>query len=259
MIEIEAKYLSFYCLFLIGNFDLLLDAMLMTEIRSKYLDFMYPVITDSYIVVIKNDLDKVHDYTLFYGILNHEVWLVLIILCLLPSIIIAIQELFMETQKFSSRKFMFRLFESKMYYSNIDLWNFFYQILLGFASNFGGSFFSRGGIQKHNQLTIFSYYISGMIVWICFRATIVARLSHKNPKLPFIDLNDIPNTDYLVTTSPIDWALGDLLAKALPGTIYNQIFKNNMDIEKSFIGEVQGMKELMEHPLRAHFHSKQVD
>ena len=95
MIEIEAKkYLSFYCLFLIGNFDLLLDAMLMTEIRSKYLDFMYPVITDSYIVVIKNDLDKVHDYTLFYGILNHEVWLVLIILCLLPSIIIAIQELY---------------------------------------------------------------------------------------------------------------------------------------------------------------------
>ena len=89
----------------------------MTEIRKKYLDFMNPVITDSYIVVIKNDLDKVNDYTLFYGILNHEVWLVLIILCLLPSIIIAIQELFMETQKFSSRKFMFRLFESKMNYS----------------------------------------------------------------------------------------------------------------------------------------------
>ena len=99
---------------------------------------------------------------------------------------------------------------------------------------------------------------SGIIVWICFRATIVARLSQKNPQLPFKDLNGIPNTDYLVTSAPIDWAYGKMFSKALPGTIYHQIFKNNMDIEQSFIGAKQGMKELTEYPLRAHFDNLQV-
>ena len=99
---------------------------------------------------------------------------------------------------------------------------------------------------------------SGIIVWMCFRATIVARLSQKNPKLPFKDLNGIPNTDYLVTTAPIDWAYGKMFSRALPGTIYHQIFKNNMDIERSFIGAEQGTKELIEYPLRAHFDNLQI-
>ena len=87
--------------------------MLMTEIRSKYVDFTYPIISDSYMIVIKNDLNRVYDYTMFYGILNIEVWMALLGLCLLPSLIITTQEVLMDYQKFSCRKFMFRLFESK--------------------------------------------------------------------------------------------------------------------------------------------------
>ena len=86
----------------------------------------------------------------------------------------------------------------------------------------------------------------------------MARLSQRNPQLPFKDLNEIPNTDYLVTTSPIDWAIGASFSEAMPGTIYHQIFKNNMDIEKSFIGAKQGVKELFEHPLRAHIDYFQI-
>ena len=86
----------------------------MTEIRSKYVDFTYPIISDSYMIVIKNDLNQVYDYTMFYGILNIEVWMALFGLCLLPSLIITTQEILMDYQKFSCRKFIFRLFESKM-------------------------------------------------------------------------------------------------------------------------------------------------
>ena len=86
----------------------------------------------------------------------------------------------------------------------------------------------------------------------------MARLSQRNPKLPFEDLNEIPNTDYIVTTGPIDWAVSQIFSNALPGSVHQQIFNNNMDIEKSFIGTKQGMKELKEHSLRAHFQPKQV-
>ena len=65
-------------------------------------------------IVIKNDLNQVYDYTMFYGILNIEVWMALFGLCLLPSLIITTQEILMDYQKFSCRKFIFRLFESKM-------------------------------------------------------------------------------------------------------------------------------------------------
>ena len=130
--------------------------------------------------------------------------------------------------------------------------------MIGFASNFGGNFISHGGIQVQKRLTIFSYFICGIIVWICFRATIIARLSQKQLKLPFKDLSGILNTDYLLTTAPIAWANGQKWAKASPGTVPDKIFKNNMDIEKSFNGAVQGMEELKKQPLRAHYNDKQV-
>ena len=81
----------------------------------------------------------------------------------------SIQEALMEKHKqYSCYKFISRVFQ-------------------GFASNFGGNFLSRG-IAKSHQMTIFFYFINGIIIWICFRASIIAGLSQKNLKLPFTDL-----------------------------------------------------------------------
>ena len=94
---------------------MLLNAMVMTKLRIKYLEFSYPIMSDSLIIVIKNNLDKVNDYGLFFDILNHETWVALLGLCLLPAIIIRIQDELMETEKFTLKKFIFHLFESNSY------------------------------------------------------------------------------------------------------------------------------------------------
>ena len=71
--------------------------------------------SDSLIIVIKNNLDKVNDYGLFFDILNYETWVVMLGLCLLPAIIIGIQDELMETEKFTLKKFITQLFKSKSY------------------------------------------------------------------------------------------------------------------------------------------------
>ena len=95
---------------------MILVAFIRTKIRSKYVDFTYPLTSDPLTIVIKNDLDQMYDYTLFFDILNYEVWIVLFCLSFLPQIIIGIQDEIKGTQKFVFRKFVLRLFESKMFY-----------------------------------------------------------------------------------------------------------------------------------------------
>ena len=93
----------------------------------------------------------------------------MIVLCILPSFIMSIQEALMERHK------------------QYSCYNFILRVFQGFASNFGGNFLSRG-VAKSHQMTIFFYFINGIIIWICFRASIIAGLSQKNLKLPFTDL-----------------------------------------------------------------------
>ena len=100
---------------LIGNFDLILVVMMMTEMRAKYVEITYPVVSDPISIVIKNDLEQMHDYTLFLNILNYETWFALLGLCLLPAIIIGIQDELIGTQKFIFGKFILRFFESKLF------------------------------------------------------------------------------------------------------------------------------------------------
>ena len=94
----------------------------------------------------------------------------MVVLCILPPFIMSLQEALMETtyKKYSCYKFISRVFQ-------------------GFSSNFGGNFLSRG-VAKSHQMTIFFYFINGIIIWICFRASIIAGLSQKNLELPFTDL-----------------------------------------------------------------------
>ena len=86
-----------------------------TIIRSKYVEFTYPLTSDPLAIVIKNDLEQMYDYTLFLNILNYETWVALLGLCLLPAIIIGIQDELMGTRKFIFGKFILRFFESKLF------------------------------------------------------------------------------------------------------------------------------------------------
>ena len=94
----------------------------------------------------------------------------MVVLCILPPFIMSLQEALMETtyKQYFRYKFISRVFQ-------------------GFSSNFGGNFLSRG-VAKSHQMTIFFYFINGIIIWICFRASIIAGLSQKNLELPFTDL-----------------------------------------------------------------------
>ena len=71
-------------------------------------------------------------------------------------------------------------------------------------------------------------------------------------------LEGILKTDYLVTTTSKAGSTGALFSKASPGSVFNDIFHQNMDVEKSFIGNSKGMQELWTKSKRAHFQYTQV-
>ena len=135
------------------------------------------------------------------------------------------------------------------------LYTFLSRFTQAFASNFGGNFLAQG-LKSGQQLAIFAYFINGLIVWICFRASITAGLSTKIFQLPFRNLEELIDTDYLLTTTTKEGFTGSLFSEAKIGQIEYQVFQNNMNNE-SFNGNVKGLRALKNVPLRAHFHYTQ--
>ena len=220
-----------------GKFEFILMALTVTVTRAKYVQYMHPVIGDRYSLVIRNNLDAQFDPLMYINPLSLEVWILLFALSILPVFIMTFQEVIITDEKFSLSKFMKRFAQA-------------------FSSNFGGNFLSRG-VQKSHQMTIFFYFINGIIIWIAFRATIIAGLSNREIKLPFEDLEGLAETDYFLTTTSRYGATGARFHHAKLGTIEEKVYKNNMDEEKSFIGNVKGLEELMSETHRAHFHYTQ--
>ena len=107
-------------------------------------------------------------------------------------------------------------------------------------------------------MILFFYFINGIIIWISFRASIIAGLAERKLKLPFTDLEGLAGTDYFLTTTSSGGATGQLFSRSEPGTAYHKVFKNNMNLEESFIGNTKGLKQLWEQPKRAHYHYNQV-
>ena len=189
------------------------------------------------LIVIKNTVDEEFDYAMFYNPLRPEIWAVLFALCFMPTFIMAFQEYLMHDDK-------------------LTLYSFISRIVKALSSNFGGNFLAQG-MKSGQQMAIFAYFINGLIVWICFRASITAGLSQKIFQLPFRNLEELINTNYLLSTTTQEGFTGAIFSNAKPGTIEYQVFQNNMNLKESFNGNIKGLKSLNEIPYRAHFHYTQ--
>ena len=216
------------------DFDLILMALTMTVERASQVKFMHPVAKDGYALVIKNDLDQKFNPLLYINPLDSWVWLVLILLCILPALILSIKEVLLNDEKMSFKKFGVML-------------------ATAFSSNFGGHFLSRS-IQNNHKMTLIFYFCNGIVIWIAYRANITAGLSTRILKAPFRDLEGLSKSDYFLTTTSKHGATGKKFWNAKPGSVEQEVFKNNMDAEKSFVGNVKGMEMLRDNTNHAHFH-----
>ena len=119
-----------------------------------------------------------------------------------------------------------------------------------------------GNFDSKHQMTILIYFFNGIIIWIAFRGSLTAVLSDQHEKIPFDNLEGILKTDFFVTTTSKKGATGTMFYNAEPNTLFGDLFTNHMHENLSFIGNEEGLEQLMEKPnKRAHFsyiQSKQI-
>ena len=154
---------------------------------------------------------------------------------LAPAAVISLQEMLFTEEKLSLCKFVQRIFQA-------------------FSSNFGGDFLTNETNQNllSNKLTLYFYFVNGIIIWTSFQAKITSGLSHKIIKFPFNNLPTLTETDYFMTTTSKFAATGGKFFHATPQSIEENVYLQNMDPELSFIGNKKGLKQLLETPGRAH-------
>ena len=215
------------------KFQLILSDITVNYERSKHVKFLHHVAQDNLALAISEDLKNHLDFDMFWSPLSKEVWIVLIFLCLAPSILMSAQDSLLNYEKFKLSQFFSRLFEA-------------------FAANFGGSFLAKNA-SRSNQLVIFSYFINGIIVWITYRASVVAVLSHDNLKFPFSDMKSFAQSDYLLLTQA-NGSVDFRFSKAKQGSIEAEIFKNNMDPERSYHRIGDGLQKILDNPKQAYFY-----
>lgn len=217
------------------KFDLILSDLVVNYERSQHVQFLHHIAQDSLALVISEEKKKHLDFDIYWSPLSKEVWIALIILCFAPSILMSAQDSLLSDEKFKFSTFFSRLLEA-------------------FAANFGGSFLAKNA-SKSNQLIIFSYFINGIIVWIIYRASIVANMSHDHHKKPFSDMKSFSESDFLLLTQKggsVDYKFSN----AKSGSIEEKIFKNNMDPERSYFSPENGLQQVLKEPKQAYFYDK---
>ena len=184
--------------------------------RSRYVDFSAPWGGHQFSIVIKNlnDVDNIFDPLMFWSPLATEVWILLIVLCLLPTVIISLQDVLLLQEKVSLQTFVLRLLSS-------------------FSSNFGGNFLGKDCKSIH-RAAITCYFFNGLIIWIAFRSSIVAGLADKTPNMPFADLHSLAETQYYLSTADSGYE-SELFPNAPTGSIEQLVYANNMN-NQSFVG-----------------------
>lgn len=211
--------------YLSEDFPLILSDIAVTYERSQHVQFLHHFAQDYLALAISNDLGKILDFKLFWSPLSFEVWIALIILCIFPAILMSAQDALLTKEKFKWFNFLSRMIES-------------------FAANFGGNFLASKSCSNSQQFVIFSYFINGIIIWITYRASIVAVLSVENFQLPFSDLAELSHSDYLLMTLKQSSAAFEFIDSS-SGSVERKVFEKNFDAEKSLVKNLEeGVRNL---------------
>ena len=214
------------------DFDLILSDLTVNYERSQVVNFMHHFTSDALAIAIKNDLHSYLDFAMFWSPLSLEIWILLILFCIFPPILMSLQDTFLMDEKFKIYRFCSRIFES-------------------FSANFGGNFLSKNS-NPFNRLVIFSYFINSIVIWITYRASVTAVLSQRKLKVPFSDLEGLANSDFTMMTQPEN-NIAYMFTKAPFGSLERFIFENNMNQDESFLPIQEGLAKVLENSKFAYY------
>ena len=74
----------------------------------------------------------------------------------------------------------------------------------------------------------------GTLIWISYRASFTSKLSVKNAKVPFDNLENLLASDYKLIGPPSSYAISQFFINAEENSIYDKLYKNNMFGLESF-------------------------
>ena len=99
--------------------------------------------------------------------------------------------------------------------------------------------------EPYRQI-VFVSLLFGQIVWISYCAFLTSELAITEHKYPLNDLVSLSETDFRLLTHVDTAAISLEFINSKPGTLYNKIYTNNMDLE-SFL-DSNGIKIVSERP-----------
>ena len=195
--------------------------------RADKVDFLHPLkmFTES-LVINQNSEDISYDWKIFFGTMSPSIWALILLISILPSILIGFHEYLVKKSEESCVKAMVKRYPAAL------------------AVNLGGKFLSQG--DPHRITLLVQYLFYGIVVWITFRAELTSELSIKIKKDPFHDLQEIVGSNYLLLTSQKTNSLGQKFINSEKGSIYGDLFENNMDEKLSFLGSNKAVQILDE-------------
>ena len=201
--------------------------------RIKYVTSLPPIENSRLAIFIKvhsNDID----WWMFINEIKLDVWITIIITALVLSIILSIHQVQLE-------------------HSNVKLFAILKKYVALLAANFGGGFLGRRNNESHTvtKLIVFlSVYMSSIVFWIAYRASLTSGLTQEIIKLPFTNLEELSTSDYILMTSTQGNSLANRFLKPA-NQLDKAISQRNIKMNESFIGPKVGLQYVLTRHHRA--------
>ena len=203
-------------------------AMGNNSLYSQFLTLKYSFIA---IKVNSNDID----WWMFIKQIKLDIWITIIGTALVPSIILSFHHIRLERNHV-------KWYDPVKYYLNIV------------AANFGGGFIGNRNETSHHTATkliiLLSAYMSSIVFWIAYRASLTSGLTQEITQLPFKNLEELSQTDYILITA----RRGNSLANRFlyPSNLMDKTIRDrNIRFNESFVGTKVGLQQLLNQDNRA--------
>ncbi len=170
-----------------GEADLIATSLTMMPHRERSVDFLVPIGDETYAIFIKRAVEEDLDWTVYADPFRLHLWKFLFLYSLACTAVIKALEMAVNRGE-----------ECKRAKSTFQaLGDLAYMYWVSFRSNLGGPPPPIPGDKKTPlRVALFSIFFVANIVFMCYRASLTSELSTRQPKMPFITLEDLLGSDY---------------------------------------------------------------
>ena len=205
----------------IQHFDCILAATLITEDRSKIVNYLYPLLeTKTAIFISKDKLSQQFDWWMYFEVFSPKDWAIILSVAILPTILSVIHKKLALNEKPTF------LDVGSLYVASLGV-------------HFGGDF-----LDKRNRVLVLICHLPyGILIWIYYQATLTSKLTERAYDYPFETLGELSSTNYkLLTDSNTSFGANNFI-HAIQNTPQEKVYQNNMG-EDSFIGKTEAANKM---------------